>query len=104
MSSKLDDFLFKGKGQHGLTSLFLGKRHLEITIEPWEGDNTSSSFKFSDFKLLSMDSVDNSSEEFEFPWDLISIDEKEIRKNVWKFNIHCSCIDIIFVSRWPEKK
>ena len=101
MSKELNDFLFRGKGQHGLFSFRLTTDIIEISVVPWEGDRSLSTYLFNNARIIHASMVDNSPEELEMPWDIISIDERNNLNGIWEFTLHCSCISFTFLANWP---
>ncbi len=104
MSKILDDFLFKKRGQHGLCDLRLATKIIEVSVVSWEDGNLASIYLFDNAKLVHIGMTDNSPEELEIPWDIISIDEKNHLNGVWEFTLHCSCMSLTFLASWPIER
>lgn len=102
MLDNIETYLFKDDGQHGLTKLVMTTDVLEITIAPWDDEKKAKVCSFDKFKLSYISTEEHDLEEFAFPWDIIAVDAKMVKKGKWHFCIHCASVEITFFSEWPQ--
>jgi len=97
----IEQFLFRKDGGHGLSYISMQRGKLTIKVIPWEYGDREKTYVFESFKLISISCIDGDPREFEFPWDIIGVDAKQLKGKIWSFGIHCSGVEYGFDSEWP---
>ncbi|MBW4488072.1 MAG: hypothetical protein KME12_09800 [Trichocoleus desertorum ATA4-8-CV12] len=104
MASKIEQLLFGDYGTHAVTYFSLSINQVVVEIAPWVALTSTTKAVFEQATLLSVwASPDESAEEYALPWDIIEFDSAEQPDGRWKFALHCSSVELIYLANFPRQ-
>ena len=101
MSTKIETFLYRNMGVHGVVDIRISNNLIDLTVAPFDDLKNTLTVRFTCCRLLYIDSsYSDTSDDWTMPWDILAFDS-DPQGHQWRFCLHSEVVELGFVAEWP---